>query len=85
MLPGNNAPTVNVTLPASGTDTTRGVCPVTTDCGPFAAGNTVNDKYAPLHYPSLGGAVFANYPMGNTADLVNPIQRLSLMRCIQSI
>jgi len=65
---------VNVTLPASGTYTASAVCPVTTDFSPFAAGNTVNGKYPPLYYPSLGGAVVANYAMGNTADLVNPTE-----------
>ena len=36
----------------------------------------VNAKYPPLSYPSLGGAVIANYAVGNggSTDLVNPTQ-----------
>ena len=51
------------------------------DVSPFTTNATAdnnipkrNGKYPPLSFPSLGGAVIANYTVGNSTDLMNPTQ-----------
>ena len=72
-VPGNTVPTV---VGAGAINQNAAV-----DVSPFAtnatAGNNIpkmNAKYPPLSFPSLGGAVIANYAVGNggSTDFVNP-------------
>ena len=71
-LPGNTVPIiVNGNAAANATSV---------DISPFAVNATgngsykINGKYPTLNYPSLGGAVIANYVMGSNTDLVNPTE-----------
>lgn len=46
----------------------------TVDDTPFNIGGSYNGKYEPLRFPSLGGAVVANYAMGSGVDGKNPTE-----------
>ena len=74
VLPGGLTPTVSVTTPAAGAYSNSAACPTTVDYSPFSAANQVNGKFKPLFYPSLGGAVIANYAMGSSTDTTNPTE-----------
>ena len=63
LLPGGVTPTVSVTTPAAGVYSNSAACPTTVNYSPLAARNQVNGKIKPLYYPSLVGAVIANYAM----------------------
>jgi len=70
-LPGNTVPIVVCNNALNATSV---------DVSPFAANANANGsfsfngKYPTLNYPSLGGAIVANYAMGSSTDLVNPTE-----------
>ena len=75
-VPGNTVPTVVGAGAVSQLECCVDVSPFATNATAGGAIPKINGKYPPLFFPSLGGAVIANYAVGNggSTDLVNPTQ-----------
>jgi hypothetical protein len=71
-VPGNTVPII-VSAAAGNNATSVDVSPFAVNAN--AAGSyQFNGKYPTMNYPSLGGAIIANYAMGSNTDVVNPTE-----------